>query len=553
MLDRLLDKLEPKRRHLASLVGLLVLTFVLTSVLAMQAQRAQTARLREYADRLAAMPGDIARQWSTTIRNTVADELIRALPVQSLHQAPQMDLAEVAALSRVGLMCPLCEPRLAAHSFFAVDLRDGTASRLGPAVPDEVIERVRQQSESLPLALVGTGVQAGIFFVRSDSTPWGVIGYTVLDEDERPRRLIGVVLDRASVAAALRWSFDVTPMFLPSFVEDRPNHTLFGFAASADGAPLLTTHARLPLHHAPVAGDQPMYGLSIATAVLPEARDYLAPGVSAPSISPVLLSLLAVIGAVLALAVLLVRREAELVRLRAEFISGVSHELRTPLAQIRMFTETLLLGRTRSDIERRRSLEIIDQEARRLTHLVENVLLFSRGEGGRRPGIAPEPTPFAGEIRRAIEGFGPMCRTRSVEIRAELQENITASVDRNALRQILINLLENALKYGPEGQRITVGLALFDDRARIWVDDEGPGIPVADRDRVFDSFHRLRRELEARVSGSGIGLSVVRELARLHGGGVRAESAPGGGARIVVEFPDAYLRAETAAEMPVAS
>src|SRR5690606_24673188 len=101
--------------------------------------------------------------------------------------------------------------------------------------------------------------------------------------------------------------------------------------------------------------------------------------------------------------------------------------------------------------------------------------------------------------------------------------------------------------------RITVGLALYDSAARIWVDDEGPGIPAADRERVFDSFVRLRRELEARVTGSGIGLSVVRELARLHHGEVRAESAPGGGARIVVEFPGAYLRAETPSEMSAAS
>jgi signal transduction histidine kinase len=243
----------------------------------------------------------------------------------------------------------------------------------------------------------------------------------------------------------------------------------------------------------------------------------------------------------LGMALLLVRREAELVRLRADFVSSVSHELRTPLAQIRMFTETLLLGRVRSDVERRRSLEIIDQEARRLARLVENVLLFSKSQGGRVTPLAPEPTRVAEEIRSAVESFVPLCRSRSVEVRLELQESITAPVDRGALRQMLVNLLENALKYGPSGQRITVGAALFDETARIWVDDEGPGIPAAERERVFDSFYRIApQEGEARRSGSGIGLSVVRELAKLHGGTARAEDAPGGGARLTVELPGAH-------------
>jgi signal transduction histidine kinase len=204
-------------------------------------------------------------------------------------------------------------------------------------------------------------------------------------------------------------------------------------------------------------------------------------------------------------------------------------------------------------VERRRSLEIVDQEARRLTHLVENILLFSKSESGRRPPITPEPTDLAAEVRRAVESFGPLCRTREIDIRTELQDRIVVAVDRGALRQVMVNLLDNALKYGPAGQRVTVGVALFDETARVWVDDEGPGIPAAARDKVFESFYRLQRDIESRSSGSGIGLAVVRQLARLHGGDSRAEAAPGGGARIVVEFPDAYLRSETAADFAAAS
>ncbi|MGH7462880.1 MAG: sensor histidine kinase, partial [Longimicrobiales bacterium] len=132
------------------------------------------------------------------------------------------------------------------------------------------------------------------------------------------------------------------------------------------------------------------------------------------------------------------------------------------------------------------------------------------------------------------------------DVRVELEERLVAMVDAGALRQILDNLLDNALKYGPAGQRVGVGLAMFEEHARLWVDDEGPGVPVRERDRVFEPFYRSTTHRESSVVGSGIGLAVVRELAGLLNGRAWIEDAPGGGARVVVEFPDAYLRAEEA-------
>jgi signal transduction histidine kinase len=242
---------------------------------------------------------------------------------------------------------------------------------------------------------------------------------------------------------------------------------------------------------------------------------------------------------------ILAKRESELVQIRADFVSGVSHELRTPLAQIRMFTETLLLGRVRNDAERKRSLEIIDQEAKRLTALVDNVLHLSRAERGAVR-LAPAAMPLAPAVREVIETFSQLPRSRGVEFRGELEDRLIASVDPNAFRQILLNLLDNAVKYGPTGQRVNVGLAMFEEHARLWVDDEGPGIPIRERDRVFEPFYRASPHVDSKVVGTGIGLAVVRELAGLLGGRVWAEDAPGGGARIVVEFPEAYLRAAEA-------
>ena len=124
---------------------------------------------------------------------------------------------------------------------------------------------------------------------------------------------------------------------------------------------------------------------------------------------------------------------------------------------------------------------------RRLTALVENVLQLGRGERGSLT-LAPTATQLAPTIREVIESFAQLPRSRNVDFRQELESRLVATVDPSALRQILINLLDNAVKYGPSGQRVYVGLAMFEEHARLWVDDEGPGIPKAQRQRVFEAF-----------------------------------------------------------------
>jgi signal transduction histidine kinase len=289
----------------------------------------------------------------------------------------------------------------------------------------------------------------------------------------------------------------------------------------------------------------PMFGgLVIRVALRPDAVDRLVTGGVPHSRLPFLAGVLALSMALVAVVVLQVRREAELARMREDFVSSVSHELRTPLAQIRMFTETLLLGRTRSEAERRRSLEIIDQEARRLAHLVDNVLQVSRsGRGVSR--VAPESVQLTRAVLETIEYCRVFAAQRRTELRPEVQEGVLGMVDPAALRQMLLNLVENAVKYGPAGQRVVVGLAVFGESARIWVDDEGPGIAVAERERIFEPFYRAKRDAISGVAGSGIGLAVVRELASLHEGRAWAEDAPGGGARLTIEIPGARVELPT--------
>jgi len=118
-----------------------------------------------------------------------------------------------------------------------------------------------------------------------------------------------------------------------------------------------------------------------------------------------------------------------------------------------------------------------------------------------------------------------------------LENDVVCVVDPAALRQILLNLLDNAVKYGPLGQTVTITLRRVGDRVRIMVDDEGPGIPSDERDRVWEPYRRLESAVTAAVAGSGIGLSVVAQLVAMHGGRAWVDSAPGKGARFVVELP----------------
>jgi signal transduction histidine kinase len=282
------------------------------------------------------------------------------------------------------------------------------------------------------------------------------------------------------------------------------------------------------------AYDGVLAGSTVRVSLDPGKAPRLVIGGLPRSRAPALLALLAVTGGLLITALVLLRRERELQRLRSDFVASVSHELRTPLTQIRMFAETLLLDRIRSPQERVRALEIIDKEARRLTNLVENLLMFSRSERGAvRP--AGQPRALAPLVREIADGFRPLLAGTDARLETQLDEDLTAAVDPDALRQVLLNLLDNAVKYGPRGQTVRLTVERAGEKARVVVEDQGPGVPEGQRQRVFERFHRLDRDRER--TGTGIGLAVVRDLAHGLSGRCFVEDAAGGGARFVVELP----------------
>jgi signal transduction histidine kinase len=179
---------------------------------------------------------------------------------------------------------------------------------------------------------------------------------------------------------------------------------------------------------------------------------------------------------------------------------------------------------------------------------VENVLNFARAER-RANRLRLEETDIAREIRDVLDTFAPLTRAKDVTLHAELDEDLVTEVDRSALHQILLNLLDNAVKYGPAGQTITVRARASAGRLLIEVIDEGEGIPAEERDRIWEPYHRLDRDAKS-VTGSGIGLAVARELVELHDGRAWVEEARPRGARFVIALPLAESARELAEEHP---
>jgi signal transduction histidine kinase len=237
-------------------------------------------------------------------------------------------------------------------------------------------------------------------------------------------------------------------------------------------------------------------------------------------------------------AIMLTWRAWSLARVRADFTSSVSHELRTPITQIMLFAETIALGRLRTAAECRREARVIIEEGRRLLDLVENVLHFARSERYELP-INRALTDLTALVRAVVAAFEPVATAADVRLGASLEEGVGARIDGPAVERCLRNVLDNAVKYAAAGGEAHVGLVLIGARASIWVDDRGPGIPPPDRERIWQAFVRLERDMNQATGGSGIGLAVVRDVVVRHGGIVRVEDAPGGGARFVLEFPDA--------------
>ncbi len=230
------------------------------------------------------------------------------------------------------------------------------------------------------------------------------------------------------------------------------------------------------------------------------------------------------------------RRAARDARLKTDFVSNVSHELKTPLTSIRMFSDLLGHNPAAPPEKTKRYAEVIAGEAARLTRLINNVLNFSRMEGGRDE-LQIAPLDLRALTEETIEHMRPQLEQDGFTINVSLPENpVTIRADADALSQVLLNLLGNAAKYGhaPDSPReITVTLAAA-EKIRLTVADRGPGVPRGHERRIFEKFQRAHDTLASGTAGSGLGLTIARRLVEAHGGTLDYAPRDGGGAEFIV-------------------
>ena len=233
-----------------------------------------------------------------------------------------------------------------------------------------------------------------------------------------------------------------------------------------------------------------------------------------------------------------VRREMEVARLREGFVSNVSHELRTPLALIRLYAESLATGRVPPD-RRQRYYDTLVAETERLSRLVGNVLHFDRfqRDAARLSAERLDAGALAAEI---AERYRPVVERGDCTLATDIGQGLWVRADRDALSEALVNLIDNAVKYGGPGE-VTLGAAADDGRVVLSVADRGPGVPAADRERVFDPFVRVQPDsadgLVHTAKGTGLGLALVRRIADAHGGRADVQARDGGGALFTLSLP----------------
>src|SRR5215207_2774913 len=380
------------------------------------------------------------------------------------------------------------------------------------------------------------------------------ITYTVMPRLAGDTLIYAAEYDAEAFEGILRRTMTESDLLPSTFSRGRPVHELVELQVTdATGRTLFQSDSidRWSLDDTASVGET-FGNLRVRAQIRAAMADQLVIGGLPRSKLPFLLGLLAVAAALSFVAVGQIRREGELSRLREDFVASISHELRTPLAQMRLYLETLRLGRFTTDAQRQWSLDNVERETTRLGHLVERVLRFSRtGRAAPDPRV---PVDVHGEVERLVAEFQPLADARGAHLVAELEPVPPVALQPDALRHVVLNLLDNAVKYGPRGQ--TVRLTLTGARVRecagageirIEIVDEGPGISPADRERIWRPYQRGRAA--GGIAGSGVGLSVVRDVIAQHGGRAWVEEGPGGqGTRVVVTLPASNAALVSAAE-----
>ena len=230
-------------------------------------------------------------------------------------------------------------------------------------------------------------------------------------------------------------------------------------------------------------------------------------------------------------------RLKQLENTRQEFVANVSHELRTPLSLIKGFVETLLEGAKDEPELATRFLQTIEKHTDRLTYLIEDLLTISRLESGQLV-MNLQEVDLVEEVARVVDDLQARASSKKTTLQNLLPQGLAARADADRLQQVLFNLVENAIKYGKNEGRVSIGgRNLAENRVELWVQDDGPGIPAEARERVFERFYRVDRARSRETGGTGLGLAIVKHIVQAHGGDVWVKSNVGSGSTFFFTLP----------------
>jgi signal transduction histidine kinase len=249
------------------------------------------------------------------------------------------------------------------------------------------------------------------------------------------------------------------------------------------------------------------------------------------------MSILAVLGASMALLVLSTRRAQQLARQQMEFVAAVSHELRTPLAVIRSAGENLADGVVRDDDQIRQYGHLVRNEGRRLSEMVEEILELAGIQSGQR-GMTLQPVAIVPLLHEIVSASSALIAAAGLTVEFDLPDTLPpVRGDAAALRRAVQNLVGNAIKYGKDGGTIVLRARVHGSHITVSVVDRGIGIAPAEQARIFHPFYRAADVVEAQIQGAGLGLSLVKRIVEAHGGSVTVKSAPGAGSEFTVTLP----------------